>query len=205
MLGKLNLNFKSKPNMKYPDLNPIAQKAHESAKSKGFYEETPNVGQLFMLIISELSEALEADRKGRTYNHSLHGYPLTLTSVSDWDFKELVKDTVEDEIADAVIRILDFCGYYGQVINLSRYAHMGDFEVVEGENLGSVLLDVTSQICKSRAEFASPDDGEFEAHLHAALLLLFNLSSARGFDLMWHIRMKMEYNATRPTKHGKCY
>ena len=191
--------------MKYTDLNPIAIKAHEAAKSKGFYDETPNVGQLFMLIISELGEALEADRKGLIYNSALHGYPLTLTSISDWDFKELVKDTVEDEIADAVIRILDFCGYYGQIINLSKYAYMGDFDVLPDENLGSVLLDVTAQICKSRAAFASPDDGEFEAHLHAALLLLFNLSSARGFDLMWHIRMKMEYNATRPTKHGKCY
>ena len=190
--------------MKYPDLNPIAIKANEAAKSKGFYDETPNVGQLFMLIISELGEALEADRKGRTYDKS-KGYALTLDSMTVLGFERLVKDTVEDEIADAVIRILDFCGYYGQVINLSRYADMGEFEVVEGENIGSVLLDVTTQICKSRAAFTSPYDWEFEAHLHAALLLLFNLASSRGFDLMWHIRMKMEYNATRPTKHGKSY
>ena len=196
--------------MKYPDLNTISIKAHEAAKSKGFYDETPNVGQLFMIIVSDLGEALEADRKGRTYNHLLNGYPLTLTSISDWDFKELVKDTVEDEIADAVIRILDFCGYYWQnidVINidLEMYADTGEFEVDYGENLGSVLLDITRQLCSSHAAIAHYGDGEFEAYLHAALLLLFNLASARGFDLMWHIRMKMEYNATLPTKHGKSY
>ena len=60
-----------------------------------------------MLCVSELSEALEADRKDRRAR--------TIGVISKGSFKEdfetYVKDTFEDEIADAIIRILDLCGY----------------------------------------------------------------------------------------------
>lgn len=59
-----------------------------------------------MLIVSELGEALEADRKGRRAD---------MVSYAEADstpeaFKAYVKDTFEDEMADTIIRIFDFCG-----------------------------------------------------------------------------------------------
>lgn len=60
-----------------------------------------------MLCVSELSEALEADRKGN------HAKPFVSLSSEDFKdkFEKNCKDTFEDELADAIIRILDLCGY----------------------------------------------------------------------------------------------
>ena len=88
-------------------MNELAKKIHENAVKHGFYDEKREIGTLLMLCVSELSEALEADRKMR--------YSRTIGIISKGNFKEdfetYVKDTFEDEIADAIIRILDLCAY----------------------------------------------------------------------------------------------
>jgi NTP pyrophosphatase (non-canonical NTP hydrolase) len=99
------------------NLNEIAKEFHESAVRKGFWEEKREIGTLLMLIVSELSEALEAHRKDRMANltdkqkGALDGWTL------DEDFKGRfylqVKDTFEDEIADTFIRLFDLCGSLG--------------------------------------------------------------------------------------------
>ena len=80
---------------------------HNTAINNGFWE-TFNLPEKLMLIVSEVSEAMEADREGRRMGASILG-------VNGWtkdgDFKESfltnVKDTLEDELADACIRIFD--------------------------------------------------------------------------------------------------
>lgn len=68
-----------------------AQKAcHSIARDKGWWDEPREIGTLIALMHSELSEGLEAHRTG-----NIKG-----------------KDGLEEELADTVIRILDFCGGY---------------------------------------------------------------------------------------------
>lgn len=83
-------------------LNELAKEIHENAVNKGFYSNPIEIGTLLMLCVSELSEALEADRKGRYAD--LESYELFECS-----FESCIKDTFEDEIADSLIRILDLC------------------------------------------------------------------------------------------------
>jgi len=71
---------------------------HQAAREKGFWEKERNVGEILMLVVSELGEAIEAHRTGA--------------------FGIGKKDTFEDEIADTVIRLFDLCG--GLVIDLER-------------------------------------------------------------------------------------
>ena len=66
-------------------INNYCRRAYETAKSKGWHEEERETGTLLALIHSEVSEALEADRKG-----------------DDENFAE--------ELADVCIRIFDLCG-----------------------------------------------------------------------------------------------
>ena len=47
------------------ELNDLAKQIHQNAKDKGFWDSPRNTGEIFMLIISEASEALEAHRRGR--------------------------------------------------------------------------------------------------------------------------------------------
>ena len=127
------------------NLNSITKEFHERAKAKGFYEKPKEIGTLLMLVVSELSEALEADRKDKHADtkhieqffrngKSDETNPITYATL----FKESVKDTFEDEIADTLIRLFDLVGYL-------------------------------------------------------------------GIDIDKHIELKMKFNATRESKHGKKY
>ena len=86
-------------------LNALALKIHADAVAKGFYEKPRETGTMLMLVVSELSEALEADRTDRHAPGDFSYGGATL------EFRENVKDTFEDEIADSVIRLLDLCGH----------------------------------------------------------------------------------------------
>ena len=46
------------------ELNELRDKAYKIAREHGFHEEEFSDGHYLMLVISELSEAVEADRKG---------------------------------------------------------------------------------------------------------------------------------------------
>ena len=89
-------------------LNELSKKIHQDNVERGFYDEQREVGTNLMLVVSELGEAIEADRKCKHAN--LEAYELAPTEIS---FKTYIKDTFEDEIADTFIRLFDLCGLYG--------------------------------------------------------------------------------------------
>ena len=122
-------------------LNAASRQIHENNKEKGFYEDPRETGTLLMLVVSELSEALEADRHNRharRIDFELFYEKNTSEDQKKRGFELYIKDSQEDEIADAIIRLLDYAGY-------------------------------------------------------------------KGIDLEWHIEQKLNYNKTRPYKHGKAY
>ena len=117
------------------ELNELRDKIHANAVSKGFYNDEMNgwakacnldigveaikhafFAQEIALIHSELSEAIEADRKN---NHANMDCFCACTFDSDSEivrkeaFDAFIKDTVEDEFADTIIRILALCGWLG--------------------------------------------------------------------------------------------
>lgn len=89
-------------------INELSEEIHKNNIDKGFYEEEKNIGEMLALVHSEVSEALEADRKDRFS-------PKFIKDINDSEddnvfsdeFKLHVKDTFEDELADVMIRIMD--------------------------------------------------------------------------------------------------
>lgn len=87
-------------------LNELAKEILAINEANGWGDKPHEVGTNLMLIVSELAEAMEADRR--------HDYAC----VDNYDgsteaFKQCIKDSVEDEIADTIIRCLDFCARRG--------------------------------------------------------------------------------------------
>jgi NTP pyrophosphatase (non-canonical NTP hydrolase) len=190
------------------NLNDLAQQIHENAKAKGFWDEPRNTGEVFMLIVSELSEALEADRKGKRaslaeINESeSRGFTWENSHTSfEHMFKQDIKDTLEDELADVVIRILDWIHVEGLKADIDLYESQGDFDIGSDVNIGWVLFEMTKWVCKAHMDRVLTQ----EACLNAVLILAKNLSIYLHFDLMRHIQLKMHYNSTREHKHGKAY
>lgn len=90
------------------NITEYCNEAYKTATEKGFHEKFTNFGEKVMLIITELAEAVEADR----HKH----YAMDVPEESSFDspdfvstFEAFTKDTVEDEIADTFIRLFDLC------------------------------------------------------------------------------------------------
>lgn len=103
-------------------LNEICKEHHEQMKAKGFHDEPMQLGTALMLVVSELGEALEADRQMRYANIPMFEKraevpeetpPIVRDFVFENEFEGLIKDTVEDEIADTFLRLFDLCGEMG--------------------------------------------------------------------------------------------
>ena len=48
-------------------INELSNQIHQNAKNKGFYDGEINIGEKLLLIHSEVSEAVEADREDFTF------------------------------------------------------------------------------------------------------------------------------------------
>jgi len=93
-------------------LNELRDEAYSYAQKQGFHEQKTNFGETLMLIVSELSEALEADRNNCWSRSSIEkGLPNPEKIDIDL-YKMHFRGTVEEEIADAIIRLCDLAGTY---------------------------------------------------------------------------------------------
>lgn len=72
-----------------------------------------------MLVVTEISEAVEADRVGKRAPTDWQtdmpylAYQDKLSPMQNLYFSQYVKDTVEDEIADTIIRLFDLSSAMG--------------------------------------------------------------------------------------------
>jgi len=102
------------------EIKEMIKEVHDINVSKGFWDnkETKNVGEMLMLVTSELAEALEADRDGKKANKEQFVKDKNTAATVEphlslsikYSFEKNIKNSFEDEIADAVIRLFDICG-----------------------------------------------------------------------------------------------
>ena len=201
-------------------LQAISDTAHSINVANGF-DEAESYKRSVALIVSEMAEMLEADRKDK-YSRAIikelteresnmisgmtikqaHQFIITTNDFQAW-FKECVKDTVEDELADVVIRITSFLAASGHKIEYENA-----FDALESFTVNDLIHDLP--LCEiiynlMKATLNAEDRLEPYVELEGITYTCFELAEIYEFDLEWHIDAKLTYNKTRSYLHGKAY
>lgn len=182
------------------NLNKLRDKAYQCAVAHGWHEENLSDEHFLCLVISELMEAVEADRKGKNAKVAMfkewqgNSVPLTEeTKISRFmeDFEAFIKGTVEEELADACIRLLDLAGLRGY--DLDKL----DYEGSDTEDYSEMnFTESMYRIC------VYVTDGFYNEYYDTLLNEIFAFCKDRSIDIFWFINQKMKYNELRPYKHG---
>lgn len=194
------------------DLNALRDRAYKTACEHGFHDEELSNEHCFCLVISELMESVEADRKGRLgkkcksrFDIDYNRYPALVEEEKRFksSFEKNVKDSLPDELADAVIRLLDLSGLRGIDLNLAMKDLNNNIDDMSEACKDETFTESIYAISTLPARY----DGlyDFPTTVNDMIMSVFGLACHLDIDLFWHIEQKMKYNELREKMHGKKY
>ena len=197
--------------MKNINLNELRDRAYKTACEHGFHDKELSNEHLLCLIISELMEAVEADRKGKLgkkcksrFEMEYNRYPALVEEEKRFkcSFEKHIKDSLPDELSDAVIRLLDLAGFRG--ISLESASNDINSEYMDDIACMYSKLSFTEAIYSI---FTKPivDYQYLSTIVNEMIFSIFALAKHLGIDLLWHIEQKQRYNELRPKLNGKRY
>ncbi len=188
-----------------PNLNELSKEVFESNKAKGFHDTGASIETLLMLVVTELSEAVEAHRKNKRYDSAKYGSVL-IYDYPGWEsddqktqriYEGGIKGCVEEELADVIIRLLDLAGLLGWKFNDDAMFK----STIENHTFPELMFKIT----KITTDFVHV---KTESHGHHAFFIIWCIektSEILGIDIWFHVDLKLKYNATCENKHGKSY
>ena len=187
-------------------LNALKDRAYGIAVEHGFHDEEKPDCYYLGLVMSEAGEAINADRKGM--HADTKGFEEIEAAEKDYpfadNFKAHIKDSVEDEIADIVIRLLDFAGWKRYGLRYERNYEFTNpvFLVLEREGLSSALFQL------NYALGSTYDRDRLEGGIDWFFMIYsecFGKMTGSDKDLWWFVEKKMAYIDLRPRLNGKKY
>ena len=152
----------------------LQNKIHKQNKDLGWWDEPRPFGTFVCLFHSELSAAMEGDRKGLNDDH-LPQYPM-----------------FQVELADFVIRCMDWLGSVG-----NENYDFGTFGLSKSRT--KFIADRHRQISDAYSLSEDPYYGPMEEHktnIASSVVQCFGFADYEGFDLHQIILEKVEYNLT---------
>jgi NTP pyrophosphatase (non-canonical NTP hydrolase) len=192
-----------------------AEQCYSTSASKGFWDqrETRSKGEMVMLMVSELGECLEAHRESRLFDYrkvktadGLNTVSYSLEEITLWKtlYTQAVKGTIEEELADVVIRILDYVHGWNITVIPREYRKesTGNF----GHDLLRInwyMLQAFHDDQEAHGVKLNPMSGNKDWGYVLAAIEAF--ATWYNIDLETHIQWKMRYNSTREKLHGKAY
>lgn len=169
------------------NLNKLRDKAYQCAVDHGWHEKNLSDEHFLCLVISELMEAVEADRKESHADTEAFNKYYDCVSFKE-NFERQIKGTVEEELADSCIRLLDLAGLrsvdLGEVDFNELKCSEGFFNWSFTEAIFSLVCNITNSDCI--------ETHSFDSFLRVALVEILVFCVQKDIDVFWRIEQKME-------------
>lgn len=191
--------------MKNINLNELRNIAYKTACEHGFHDKELSDEHYLCLIVGELMKAVEADRKGKradreSFKSSYENEEPHDDANFKYCFEKYIKDTLPDELSDAVIRLLDLCGL--RKIDIEDFTEEMLYEAEESCE-DEIFTESIYAISTIPIRYLYEYDYPLEKQLNGMLLAIFGLANHLDIDLIWHIEQKQRYNELIPKLNGK--
>lgn len=192
------------------EINELKNRAYDIAVKHGWYDEEPSMVHLTMMVITEFGEIINADRNGvyaqrQVFEENCNTSQVNPKTYWNFCFERFIKDTVEDEFADAVIRILSMAGQQKVTLPEEPYSEEHLAEGVAVSNAACACSPLGRPLTLPEEMFLLVSDlasDNPDSSMGNILFTLLVIAKRRGIDIEWHIEQKMKYNELRPYKHG---
>ena len=185
-------------------LNALKDRAYKTAVAHGFHEEEKPDAFWLGLVMSEMGEAINADQKG--LHADIKGFEENWGKVSPMDsFEAFIKDSLEDELADVVIRLFDFAGLRGYELSVTSYDLLINHSLLltlKECGLPGILFKLISALGNAFYNYRT------ESGINSLIDVLsnhFETITGSDKDLWWFVEQKMQYNELCPKLNGKKY
>lgn len=185
-------------------LTKECKEQHERMKAKGFHDRDVSLAEIFGLIISEMCEAMEAERKGRLASNQMYDFVMIRQTEDEFisAFKESIKDSVSDELADVFIRCMDAVGKYNKDNNdIVLLKHCIDERV----KILNKTPNTFAYYVYNLADWVTSNEKVCCFCFTTIMEICAAIAIIHNIDLGRAIEAKIRYNETRGYKHGKKY
>ena len=182
-------------------LSKLQQRIWDVATAHGWHEQPISTAQYCGLIMTEMAEAIETDRKGRRANVTkfkdsisqevAKGFYKEYGEVWKFLFEENIKDTIEDEFADVVIRVLDMA----QEVHGDKMRWLGYYPYGQVYHENESFIENAWNFIREVLNWGT-------MNISDCVSFMLDWAEHLGIDLWQHIEWKMKYNELRPYKHG---
>lgn len=185
------------------NLNALRDKAYKTACEHGLHDKELSNEHCLCLVISELMEAVEADRKGkRILKDKEEVYTLPQRCGFRMEmYDKYIKGSVSEELADAAIRLLDLAGLRGVDIEVYNEGIEDNASSCRDETFTETIYQIATMYERQRITY----DWRLDKMLNNMLSAIFGLAKHLEIDLLWHIKQKMKYNKLGDKMYGKKY
>ena len=162
------------------NISSLIERCHKASVNGGWYTDLStgekldrNIGEMMVLIHSEVSEAYDAwvnDEMDDKLPHRLG---------------------VEVEIADTLIRIFDLCGY--QNLSLENSTIIPTF----GNNIEKAFNLIHLHISNAYEGYRKSNITKLEENLTTVICIINNIAETKDYNLVEAVDEKLAFNATR--------
>ena len=177
-------------------LTELRDRAYRAACDKGFHDEQKPDAVYKMLIITEIAEAVQADRKRRRVTRKVReDYEQFMQAYNDISItmhESAISGTLEDELADIIIRMLDYCGMKKIEFREDNDGFPFD-RLTAFRTFPEAMYDLCGMITRE------------DLLMEVSLRCVIYYCESFDIDILWFVEMKMRYNETRERMHGRRY